>query len=189
VLRSEVTINEPTRFKVYRAAEGKPKGPKAWRQLRRTVADLSRRAEVSRAASDRHLAALAAVETDAPLQDTIGNLCRRVTRHGKRYRALRVFDPTDHAALTALNRAEWTISGLRNADLREALRAHLPRGLTEKQISGRISRLLRLLRAHGLIAKVARTRRYHITRKARTAITALLAAANASTPALTRLAA
>ncbi|HWI15271.1 MAG TPA: hypothetical protein VNT02_13500 [Burkholderiales bacterium] len=189
VLRSEVTINEPTRFKVYRAAEGSPQGPKAWRQLRRTVADLSRRAQVSRAASDRHLGALAAVETDTPLQDTIGDLCRRVTRHGKRYRALRVFDSLDHAALTALNRAEWTISGLRNADLREALREHLPRGLTEKQISARISRLLRLLRAHGLIAKVARTRRYHVTGKARTAITALLAAAKASTPALTRLAA
>ena len=29
VLRSEVTINEPTGFKVYRCAEGKPKGPKA----------------------------------------------------------------------------------------------------------------------------------------------------------------
>lgn len=189
VLRSEVTINEPAGFKVFRAAEGKPKGAKAWRPLRRTVADLPRRAQVSRAASDRHLAALAAVETDTPLERTVGDLCRPVTRHGKRHRALRVFDPFDQAVLTALNRADWTLSGLRNADLREVLRENLPAGLSEWQLSSRTGRVLRLLRAHGLIAKVARTHRYHVTPKARTAITALLAAAQASTPKLTRLAA
>lgn len=189
VLRSEVTINEPAGFKVYRAAEGTPKGPKRWRQLRRTVADLPRRAQLSRAASARHLEALAAVNHDQPLRNTMGDLCRPVTRHGRRYRALRVFDPLDHAVLTALNRAEWALQGLRNVDLREALRAHLPSGLSAQQLAARISRLLRLLRAHGLLAKIARTHRYRVTPKARTAITALLAAAGASTPQLTRLAA
>jgi hypothetical protein len=189
VLRSEVTINEPAGFKVYRAAEGKPNGPKSWRQLRRTVADLPRRAKLSRAASERHLEALSAVDHDEPLRRSIADLCRPVTRHGRRYRALRVFDPLDHAVLTALNRADWTLHGLRHADLREALRNNLPSGLSAKQLAGRISRLLRLLRGHGLLAKVARTHRYHVTPKARTAITALLAASAASTPQLTRLAA
>jgi hypothetical protein len=189
VLRSEVTINEPAGFKVFRAAEGKPKGPKRWRTLRRSVADLPRRAQISRGASARHLDALAAVETDTPLAQTVGDLCRPITRHGKRHRALHPFDPFDHAVLTALNRADWALHGLRNADLRDALAEHLPAGLTREQISGRIGRLLRLLRAHGLIAKVARSHRYQVTPKARTVITALLAAAKASTPALTRLAA
>ena len=189
VLRSEVTINEPKAFKVYRTAEGQRQGPKAWRGLRRTVADLPRRAQVSRAASDRHLAALASVDTDTPLEETLHDLCRPVTRHGKRYRALRVFDPVDHAILAALNRADWVLQGVRNADLQAILREHLSADLSSKQLSARVGRFLRLLRAHGLIAKVARTHRYQVTAKARTAITALLAAAKASTPALTRLAA
>jgi hypothetical protein len=189
VLRSEVTINEPAGFKVYRAAEGKRNGPKSWRQLRRTVADLPRRAEVSRAASERHLEALAAVSHDRPLRETVADLCRPVVRDGKRFRALRPFDPNDHAVIAALNHAEWALQGLRHADLRQALAPALPSGLSESQIAGRISRLLRLLRAHGLIAKIARTHRYRITPKGRICATTLLAAAAASTPQLTRLAA
>ncbi len=189
VLRSEVTINEPAGFKVYRTAEGQPKGKKAWRRLRRTVADLPRRAEVSRAASERHLEALAAVNHDQPLRDTIADLCRPVTRDGKRFRALRPFDPFDQAVIAALNRAEWTLQGLRNADLRKAIAHDLPNGLTDAQSAGRVSRLLRLLRAHGLIAKISHTHRYRVTAKARLCATALLAAAAASTPQLTRLAA
>lgn len=189
VLRSEVTINQPSGFKVYRAAEGQPKGPKAWRQLRRTVADLPRRAQVSRAASERHLEALAAVAHDQPLRECVAELCQPVTRDGKRYRALRPFAAHDHALLAALNRAEWSLQGLRHADLRNALPEQLFRGLTPRQIAGRISRLLRLLRAHGLLAKVARTHRYRLTAKARLCATALLAAAQASTLQLTALAA
>lgn len=189
VLRSEVTINEPSGFTVYRAAEGKPKGPKGWRQLRRTVAELPRRAQVSRAASERHLEALAAVTHDQPLRDTVAGFCHPVTRDGKRYRALRPFDRHDQAVLTALNRAEWALRGIRHADLRAALVSVLPPGLSEKQIAGRIGRLLRLLRAHKLIAKIPRTHRYRITPTARLCATALLAAAAASTPQLTRLAA
>jgi hypothetical protein len=189
VLRSEVTINEPTGFKVYRPAEGKPKGPKGWRQLRRTVADLTRRAQVSRAASARHLEALAAVSHDQPLRETLSAFCRPVTRDGHRFRALRPFDPLDQVVITALNRAEWTLQGLRHQDLRAALSDHLPAGLSDKQIAGRVGRYLRLLRAHGLLAKIPRTHRYRITPKGRLCATALLAAAAASTPQLTRLAA
>lgn len=189
VLRSEVTINEPAGFTVYRTAEGQPKGKKAWRQLRRTVADLPRRAEVSRAASERHLEALAAVSHERPLRDTIADLCRPVTRNGKRFRALRPFDAFDQAVIAALNRAEWTLQGVRNADLRKALANALPSGLTDRQMTGRISRLLRLLRAHGLMAKISHTHRYRVTAKARLCATAILAAAAASTPQLTRLAA
>jgi hypothetical protein len=189
VLRSEVTINEPAGFRVYRASERDPHGPKAWRQLRRTVADQARRAAVSRAASERHFAALAAVEHTTPLAETLAPICRPVTRDGQRHRALRPFDPVDHACLRALNDAKLTLHGLRHRDLRAALAGVLPASLTDQQRAGRVGRLLRLLRAHGLLAKIPRTQRYRVTPKAHHLATALLAAAAASTPQLTRLAA
>lgn len=189
VLRSEVTINEPSGFKVYRAAEGQPKGKKAWLVLRRTVADLPRRAQVSRAASERHLEALAAVHHDQPLRETVADLCRPVTRNGKRFRALRPFEPLDQAVIHALNRADWALQGLRNADVRQALANDLPAELTAAQLAGRVGRLLRVLRAHGLIAKIAHTHRYRVTAKGRLCATALMAAAAASTTRLTLLAA
>jgi hypothetical protein len=189
VLRSEVTINEPAGFKVCRASERDPHGPKTERVLRRSVADIPRRASVSRAASDRHLQALAAVTCDTPLAEMLAPVCRRIVRDGQRYRALRPFDPLDQALLREISRAEHTLHGLRHRDLRAALRAVLPSGLTEKQTAGRVSRLLRWLRAHGLLAKVAHTQRYRVTAKGREIATAVLAAGAASTPQLTRLAA
>lgn len=188
-LRVETTINQPDAFKVYRPSEREPHGEKTWRQLRRTVADLPRRAQVSRAACERHLEALAAVECTTPLGEILAPIGRPITRDGKRYRALRPMDVLDHAVLRAINRLDFALHGLRHRDLLAALSDLLPAGLTKKQISGRIGRILRLMRAHGLLAKIARTQRYRVTPKARQIATAVLAAAAASIPQLTRLAA
>jgi hypothetical protein len=75
VLRAECTINEPTDFKVYRAKENDPEGPKAWLPLRYGVADLHRRAQVSQAANERYLEALAAVTDTTPLRQLAEPLC------------------------------------------------------------------------------------------------------------------
>jgi hypothetical protein len=62
VWRSEGTINNPKDLRVFRSAESKPDGPKSGRILRRTVADVPRRAEVGRGAAHRHLQALSVVK-------------------------------------------------------------------------------------------------------------------------------
>jgi len=61
--------------------------------------------------------------------------------------------------------------------------------LTDRQLASRVSRQLALLHAHGLLARVAHTHRYVVTKKGRLIITALLAAAQADTEQLTKLAA
>jgi hypothetical protein len=76
VLRVESLIREPGDFKVYRAKEGDPEGPKDWRPLRQGIADLHRRAEVSQAANDRYLHALTAVHDTTPLRQLVEPLCR-----------------------------------------------------------------------------------------------------------------
>ena len=47
VLRAELTMQRPEEFQVYRRIEGSPKGPMMWLPMRRGIADLHRRAEVS----------------------------------------------------------------------------------------------------------------------------------------------
>jgi len=42
ILRVETTIVRPKDFRVYRAKEGQPKGPKSWRILRKGVSDMYR---------------------------------------------------------------------------------------------------------------------------------------------------
>jgi hypothetical protein len=184
VLRSEVTINQPRDFKVHRRAEGRHDSGKSWRILRRSVADMPRRAQVCRAASERHFEALARFSCDQTLCVPVGPLCRPVRRKCVRTRALRPFEALEMQALRALNRTEFCLHGLRHRDLRDAMRKHMPAKPTGIQRAARTARVLRRFRAHGLPRKAGRTHRYYATPKARKAITALLSAAGASVPKL-----
>ena len=189
ILRAEGTMNEPADFHVWRAAEGKGRETKAWRELRRSVADMPRRAEVMRAAGDRQLGALAAVHHSEALGEAAAKVCRPVVRKGRRHRALNPLSAADLALFAAVNRGEFVLGGLRNGDVRRILHPEGVDGLTDRQLASRVSRQLALLRAHGLIARLGKTRRYKVTTKGRHLLTAFLCAARADTEQLTQLAA
>ncbi len=158
---------------------------RAWRPLRRTVTDLPRRAEVSRAANQRYLEALASTQVGTPLGQAAAPLCRPLTHDGQRYRGLHPFG-TDAALVRALSRGEWTIAGLRNRDLQRLLYLGEPRDKkAARRRSTAVSRKLRLLRAHGLIRKLPHTHRYLVTQPGRAILTALVAAQEANTQKLT----
>src|SRR5579872_6968287 len=55
VLRTETIINDPRDMKVLRSRQGRPSEPKKWQRLRKGVADLHRRAEVSQKSNERYL--------------------------------------------------------------------------------------------------------------------------------------
>lgn len=188
-LRVETTINQCEDFQVFRRPEGQPKEPKKWRALRRGLADLPRRSEISRAANERYLLALASVEDKTPLHQLAAKLCRPLRRKGQRFRALNPWSPLDGALLQAINGGEFAINGLRNRDLRVALFPTPASLQEERRRAARVSRLLSLLRAHGILRKIRGTHRYHLTAGGRTVVTALLTARQASTEQLTKLAA
>jgi hypothetical protein len=188
VLRVETTINDPSDFKVYRAKEGDPNGEMDWRQLRWGVADIHRRAQVSQAANERYLEALAAVAHQQPLKDLVEPLGRRVTEPGQGGRKLRGLNPLvgrDAALLEVVGRPEHVLNGLRNRDLVAALAGPPSTAVAERRRrSAQGSRQLRLLRAHGLLKKVPKTHRYQVTERGRVILTALAAARHASTEKL-----
>ena len=88
VLLVETVINNPEDFKVYRTAEGDDDGTPQWRKLRKGVADLPRRAEVSQAANERYYEALAAVAETTPLAELAARVCRWVRWKKTSVRAL-----------------------------------------------------------------------------------------------------
>src|SRR5215510_12899594 len=88
ILRVETTLADPTPFKVFRPLSNAPKGRRAWRPLRKGIADLHRRAEVSHAANARYLDALAHVDDETTLADIYDQVSRPVLWHGRRGRAL-----------------------------------------------------------------------------------------------------
>lgn len=188
-LRIETTINDVRGFLAYRPKEGDESGEKAWRPLRKGVADLHRRTEVSQAANDRYLEALATVAETTSLGELADRVCRPVRWHGRRVRALNPLAPDDTALLTAVNRGEFAINGFRNRDLRPLLFGDAPVSPSaRRRQSAAVTRKLRLLRAHGLIRKVPKTHRYVLSAEGRTIINALLAARQADTAKLTQAA-
>lgn len=189
VLRVETTLTHPRDIKVYRRKEGEPDGTLAWRRLRKGVCDLPRRAQVSQAANDRYLEALAAAEDTTPLGTLAARLCRSITWQGRRVRGLRPLEAEDRALLETVMRGEFAINGFRNGDLRAALFGTASDENQRRRQSANVTRRLRLLRAHRLIKKVATTHRYVLTPSGRTAITAFLAALNCDTQQLNQLAA
>jgi hypothetical protein len=189
VLRVETTINDPSAFRVLRPPNGQPEAPLQWRQLRRSTADLHRRAQVSHAATARYYEAMSAVQSRTPLEKEAGQVCHRLRRGTQRYRALNPFGRADAALLQAVNDAKWTTTGFTNADLRTALHGPLRDAALEKKRAAQTTRLLRLLRAHGLIRKVSKAHRYHVTSRGRRIITALLTARRADIEQLTKFAA
>lgn len=189
VLRVETTIVRPEEFKVYRSSHGAPEQKKDWKPMRRSVADLARRAEVSAAANERYLTALASTAQTIPLKNEASEVCRRRKVEGRSYRALNPWAPEDARLLEAVSRAEFTINGFRNRDLRAALFGKAGSDAEERRRAAKVSRHLGLLKAHGLIAKVGRTHRWKMTEKGRRTVTALLTAREADVEQLTKLAA
>ena len=177
VLRVETTLNDPTDFKVYRPKEGGPAEELDWRPLRKGVADLYRRAQVSQKANERYLDALSSVDTSQTLQELTQQIARPTTWKDKRVRGINPFAPEDLALLEAVSRGEFAINGLRNRDLQRLLFTNEAATPEEaRRRSGQVTRKLRLLRAHGILAKVAHTHRYQVTEAGRKILTALLTA-------------
>jgi hypothetical protein len=190
VLRVETTIVRPSEFKVYRTAEKDPEGELAWRELRRGLADLPRRAEVSHAANQRYLTALAAVTGATRLSEVASEICQPIIRDGQRYRALNPWSKDDGALLEAISRGEFAINGLRNRDLQGLLyKGKAVPHQEQRRRAAAITRKLRLLRGHGVLKKVSGTHRYVLTAKGREIITALLAARQADVEKLSKMAA
>ena len=186
VLRVESSLLDLGHFKVFRTKEGDEGGPMSYRQLRKGVADMHRRGEVSAKINDRYLASLATVEDKQTLAEVTKDMGQRVAWKGRTSRALNPLSPTDAALFEAVSRGEFMIDGFSNRQIRAILfpEAASADAATQKRLSGKVTRLLRLLRAHSLIAKIAKTHRYQVTEKGRANLSAILAARDSNTKVL-----
>lgn len=192
VLRVETTIANPGDFKVWRPLHQEDdNGEFGWRPLRKGVADLHRRAEVSQRSNEHYLDALAAADDTTPLHRLLDAVARPTTYRGRRVRAVRTGDPDDVDLLQAVSRGEFATAGFRNRDLRRLLfpgSDDLPKDQI-RRLSAKIGRKLRLLRAHHLVHKVQKSHRYRLSASGHLLTAALSAARNATTKQLLQVAA
>ena len=180
VLRFEMTMNDPTQFKIHRHSMNQDKTePKQFLPMRKCVADISARAGVSESIVNRFTEHMASVEETTRLEELLRSTDKSIADKKKKPRALDYFGK-DLELLRAISDPVFDVSAITNKDLQKLL-GHTPwaKNMTDKRLSGRISRHLALLREHGLIKKLPKQRKYMLTDKGRkitTAINAVLAA-------------
>ena len=187
VLRLEATINNTRCFDVFRHPEDDPSRPMSWQHMRKGVADLDRRAEISDGINKRYAEHISAADTGERFGELLDKACRKASLQGRNgksvnVRALRPGDPLDRRLLEFLKKGDWDLNGFANRDLDMFLNDG--RGAKDadekKRRSARASRLIRLLRAHGLVKKVKNKNRYTVTEYGHKLSTAIALAENVS---------
>ena len=173
VLRIETVINHPYEFCVRR--EGLRHGERVlgWYPMAKRVSNLYRYAEVCFFANRAYLEALAVIDDPSDAYHLINQVCEPVTRNGRQRRGLNPLRRDDVALFAAVLRGEHFIHGFHNRDIAVHLgirRSDHP--AERKRQSARVTRLIQLLHAHHLIAKIPRSRRYRLTIRGATLMSA-----------------
>jgi len=188
ILRVETTMANTADFKVLRPHDDDTDGRLEWKPLRKGVADIHRRAEVSQRSNERYLDALSVVDDPTPCSQLFDSVARPVVDRGRRHRALRIGAPEDIALLEAISRGEFVTAGFRNRDLRVLLHPSSckPTRSEQQKLAAKVTRKLRLLRAHGVIKKINKTHRYQLTDRGRQLTAAIRATRDAELKQLLR---
>lgn len=183
----ETTINNVKGLRAYRPKEGGPEEDLQWRPMRKGIADLHRRTEVSQRTNERLIDALASVDDSHTVEELTAPIQKPVKWKKRRVRALSPWGE-DKELLAAINHGDFLINGFRNRDLQGLLYGKPPESDAEKRRrSAAISRKLRMLRAHGLIQKVSKTNRYHVVAEARAVLVAVLTTARTTVNQINQL--
>jgi hypothetical protein len=178
VLRVETVINNPEEFRVRKKVTRKGKTTVEWVPMRKGVAYLFRYYQVSLQANSRYLEALAVVVDPTQAKRELDRLTTR--KKDSAGRGCAAFNPLarrDAELFQTIMDGDHCLRGFSNRDIRERLaRTPLLKDCPDnsQRASGRITRIFRRFRAHGLIAKVSHTRRWRVTRYGRRVMAAAI---------------
>jgi hypothetical protein len=172
VLRIETTINKAREFKRLKTTAD---GTRRWQPMGKGVANFWRCYQVGRQANQRYLQALATLPLQGEGVQALDALCRPRTKHGQRYARFNPLDQETGRLFAAVLAGEHLINGFRNRHIQAYLYTQPPTSTREaKRRCARVSRAIRKLRGHSLIAKVKDARLYRVTKHGRRAMSAAL---------------
>jgi predicted transcriptional regulator len=190
VLRFEMTMNDPTKYKIHRHTENQDKTEtKKFLPMRKGVADIAARASVSMDIVNRFDKHVLSVEDKTRLSELLANISCPIKRKGKKTRSLDVFGK-DKAFIQAMSDPMFDVASITNKGLQEKLTGTLwAKNMTGKKLAQKITRHLSMLRLHGIIRKLPKQNKYTLTDQGRKIVTALDCALSASIKDLLLLAA
>jgi hypothetical protein len=166
VLRIETTVNDVSFFQQYRQVHHRHgQTSTRWAPMLKSIYSLPALRECLTAANQRYLKFISALETPEFGLQQLQQVTETQTDNNHRYKGFNLISETDALLLRTLLRGEFAVTGLTNKALRELL---------PDKNSGQVSRLLKRLRVHGLIKKVGKHYKYHLTNLGRQVATMAL---------------
>jgi len=179
VLRVETTINNPREFKIFKKSteEGKPD---KWVPMGKSISNLYRYAEVSKAANKRYLDAVALADLKGDCIEEIEKLCNRIEKGNRTFSGFNPMSEQTELLFRAVLNGGNHINGFTNASIRKII---FPDAFDDdKKTRDKVTRILAKLKAFSLISKIPRSFRYKITAKGVRIITATLSIKNTTMP-------
>jgi hypothetical protein len=159
------TANDVSFFKHHRTVEHRDgTRSKQIAPVRKTIYSLAVMSELLGASNQRYIAFLSQLDKPESGLRQLEKISNPVRREERSHRGFNLFYGVDLDLFVAIARGEHRISGFRNRDLQKPLGRN----------GGQVSRLLKLLRVHGIIKKVGRTYKYYLTRLGRSVIACAL---------------
>ena len=155
ILRIETTTNDVRFFRQHRTVHHRNgKDEIRWAPMRKSIYSLAPLQEVLAVTNQRYLAFISAINIPIGGCENLNNLTQTRVENQHSYKGFNFFSEEDAVLFRLLLRGEFATCGMCSRDLTRLLPEKSP---------GQISRLIKRLRIHGLIKKVAHRYKYYLT--------------------------
>lgn len=155
ILRIETTSNDTSFFKHFREVvhrDGTTSHEMA--PLKKNIYSLSFLTDNLKASNRRYLEFISAFDNKEVGRKRLEDVTSSKSENNRNYKGFNFFSIEDLLVLTAIVRGEFNINGFRNKNMQKLLGFN----------AGKISRLIKRLRVHGLIKKAADSYKYYLTK-------------------------
>jgi hypothetical protein len=166
ILRIETTVNDVTIFKHYRTVEQRDGTNVAkMANMKKSIYSLAPLQEHLKASNRRYLEFISTFQTHEIGYRNLDQTTKPVKENGRSYRGFNFFDKRDFNLMVAIARGEFNIMGLKSKNLKN---------IFPEMNSNQVSRLLKRLRLHGLVKRVAKSYKYYLTKLGKMVIASAL---------------
>ena len=148
-LRVEMTINNPGAFKVYKDVQHKDGTiSKQWVPMGKSISNLYRYAEISKAANRRFLDSMQHIVPAKTIEKEINGICCRNKVDGRSYSGYNVWSEDTFRLFETISDGRYLIRDFTNREIRHSIGRANP---NSARVKGQTSREFSRLRSHGLI--------------------------------------
>lgn len=185
VLRIETTINDPHEFKVLKDVEKIVDhkivvSEKKWVPMGKSISNLYRYAEVSKATNNRYINALPeTVDTITPVRE-IENISETIKINKRSITGFNILEKETTKLLEIIASGDFIVNGITNKTIRS--RIFKNDDFDSIRLRNKTTRILNKLKVHGILKKVNHSSKYYVTSNGRKILNSVLLFKNVDLP-------